>query len=170
MRKFIYFLALAGGISAVLLYAAPAAAQTPIESGGRSSDYQPPTRNPQGSSPSALQPTGSNNVQPAPSLLYPHALTKSGGLKVLTSPDGGAITTAGESDQADKSSGQLAIWIVGGFLTFMLVIYVIAKPDKQPVIAAETIQPEPPTAAIKIKKSKKGGKKSSARKRKPTRR
>ena len=144
------------------------------EYGGRSTDYHPPTRNPQGSSPTGLQPTGNNSVQPAPTGINPQALPRTQGLKVLTSPDNGASTTAPEASSSSVRSKYLLTWVIGGILTLAAVIYVIFKPDSKPEDKNEAPQEAPvilPAQAVNSpKKTRKTAKKKSGKKGKATRR
>lgn len=116
--------------------------------GNNSSDYQPPTGNPQTNLPTSLQPTNIG-LQPVTSLNQ-QGLLQSGGLSVLTAPDKGATSTASEP-VIKKPRSSLPIWIVGSLLTLAAVVYILFKPDKVP---EEPAVPQPATAAKKVKTEK----------------
>lgn len=175
MNRVKYFLALVASLALFSLGAPVALALEQPEYGGRSSDYHPPTRNPQGSSPAGLQPTDTSSIQSGGSGVNPQALPRTGELKVLTSGDNGAVTTAPEESGSDTSGKYLLTWIMGGLLTLIAVVYIIVKPDakslaKQDVPQAETPVNQPAQVADKPKKSKNTSKKKSAKKRKSARR
>jgi len=173
MHKFKYYLALLAGVTILGLSAPVVWALEMPEYGGRSSDYHPPTRNPQGSTPTGLQPTNKNTIQSAPTSLNPQALTQTGGLKVLTSPDNGAATTVSEAPKPGEPINSLIIWIIGGILTLVAVVYIVAKPDKKPDnrgTPPEIPDSAPLVLAPKPKKTKKKVKNKSSKKRKSVRR
>ena len=173
MRRFITCLC---GVLAILLWLAPVASfalDQPNFGGNNSSDYQPPTGNPQGTVPGSLQTTNSA-LQPVPTLNQ-QALVQSGGLSVLTAPDKGATSTARDVTTNGDSKAALITWIIGGILTFLAVAYVLFKSDKVPVSVGAGINAAVPTdknpeASEKPKKqSKKSTKKTKSKKKKPTR-
>jgi hypothetical protein len=175
MNRVKYFLVLVASLAVFSIGAPVALALEQPEYGGRSSDYHPPTRNPQGSSPTGLQTTGTGSIQSGGSVINPQALPRTGELRVLTSADNGAVTTAPEESDSDTSGKYLLTWIVGGLLTLIVAVYIIAKPDskspaKQDVTQEEAPLNQPAVVADKPKKAKNNSKKKTAKKRKSARR
>jgi hypothetical protein len=147
------------------------ALEQPTFGGNNSSDYQPPTGNPQTNIPAPLQPTNTT-LQPVATVLNQQALIQSGGLSVLTAPDKGASSTAAEPKTA-KAKSALPTWIVGGILTLAAVAYILYKPDNNvqtAAVATPAQVKEVEIATTKTKTVKKPAKKTSRKKRKATKR
>jgi hypothetical protein len=98
--------------------------------GNNSTDYQPPTGNPQTNLPGSLQPTNAT-LQPV-TTINQQALIQSGGLTVLTAPDKGATSTVSQPNILNKHSNVLITWIIGGLLTIVAVVYILSRPDTKP--------------------------------------
>lgn len=143
----------------------------PSFGGNNSSDYQPPTGNPQTNPATNLQPTNTL-LQPVVTTLNQQSLVQSGGLLVLTAPDRGATSTAAEPLISKKQTSAVPTWIIGGLLTLAAIAYVIFKPDTQTkpsTLAAVPAKPKKVIATPKPKITKKPVKKTTRKKRKTTR-
>ncbi len=148
--------------------AAVLALDQPEFGGNNASDYQPATRNPQSDILTGLQPNTNTNLQPAPVGINPQNLVQAGGLTVLTSPDKGATSTTSQPLSPQKPKSSLYIWVIGGVLTLIAIVYVVRKPD------IKTGKPQPAVIETAVtqapKRTKPAEKKSTRKKRKSSRR
>jgi hypothetical protein len=137
--------------------------------GNNATDYQPPTRNPQGDTANLNQTGG--NLQPQSSTTQT-TLPSVDDLRV-PGVNGSPNTNTTKTAAPSTNRKQVNFWPIGiiGVLTLIAMVYVIAQPDptkrRRPAVATETV-PEPIVKKQITKKKptkKTHTKKKSARKR-----
>ncbi len=159
-------------MSSCLVLLTPSAAlalSKPEFGGNNSADYQPPTGNPQNNTTTSLQPISKTSLQPVPAGINPQSLVQPGGLVVTTSTDKGASSTIAQPTVAKKSKSVIPIWIAGGVITLLAVIYVVRQTDTkepapEPVIVETPVSKKPKKTKTKPKKSTRKKRRSAAKK------
>ncbi len=151
-------------------YATVSALANPEFGGNNSSDYQPPTSNPQGDTLTGLQPNNNSGLQPSPTNINPQNLMQSGGLKVSASPVKGANSTVSQPISHPKPKSVWPARIIGVIVVlFAAVMYWPRKPGAQ-TNESEPVTVEPPVIDVQPKKTKQIAKKSTRKQRKKARR
>ena len=136
---------------------------TPV-GGGKATDYQPPTRNPQGNTATGLQTGASDQNLTSPTSFNQTNLPSPAGLQVVGA-HGQPVANTTKTFPAPKTSSSHTwlIYVIGG-LALIGIIYAAMRPKRGgPKQMEETINqevvPDTPTTSLPKKKSKKTRKK-----------
>lgn len=140
-------------------FAIPASAQTNnLFSGNKSSDYQPPTGNPQSNVATGIQ-TNNTSLQPTntQSSVTQQNLPTISGLQVVTIHQKGAISTASEPN---KQASKFWLYFVLDCIGFAILLAALSywsrrRKNKSAPVATETAVVTERKQVVQVKKSKK---------------